>query len=332
MRRREFAGLGGTAAWPFKARAQQRLRRIGVLAGAEDAGAQARLDEFQQSLQRLGWTHGRNVQIDIRRTLGDAELSRKYAAELVALTPDVIFAAGGSHMGPLHQATRTVPIVFAIVPDPVGSGFVNSLARPGGNATGFLQFEYSLAGKWLELLKEIAPNVRRAAVIWDPALTTALGQFAVIQAVAPSLGVELSSVSVRNAPEIEGSVMAFVRSADGGLIATASALMTHHREQIITLAARNKLPAVYNNRVFVLDGGLISYGVDLADQFRRAAVYVDRILKGEKPADLPVQAPTKYELAINLKTAKQLGLTVPPTLLARADEVTNIRRRAFMRD
>jgi putative ABC transport system substrate-binding protein len=325
MKRRDFITLLGRAAagWPLAARAQQgeRMRRIGVLAGAEDAGAQARLDEFQQSLQRLGWTHGRNVQIDVRRTLGDAELSRKYAAELVALVPDVIFAAGGAHMGPLHQTTRTVPIVFAIVPDPVGSGFVNSLAKPGGNVTGFLQFEYSLAGKWLELLKEIAPNVRRAAVIWDPAITTALGQFAVIQAVAPSLGVELSSVNVRNAPEIEGNVRAFVRSGNGGLVATASALMTHHREQIIALAARNKLPAVYNNRVFVVDGGLISYGVDLADQFRRAAVYVDRILKGEKPADLPVQAPTKYILAINLKTANALGLSVPPALLARADEV-----------
>ena len=250
MRRREFLGvLGGAATtWPLAVSAQQseRVRRIGVLAGAEDAGAQARLDEFQQSL---------------------------------------------------------------------------SLAKPGGNVTGFLQFEYSLAGKWLELLKEIAPDVRRAAVIWDPAITTALGQFAVIQAVAPSLGVELSSVNVRNAPEIEGNVMAFVRSGNGGLVATASALMTHHREKIIALAARNKLPAVYNNRVFVVDGGLISYGVDLADQFRRAAVYVDRILKGEKPADLPVQAPTKYILAINLKTANTLGLNVPPALLARADEV-----------
>jgi len=297
------------------------MRRIGVLTGAENAEAEARLDEFQQSLQQLGWTHGRNVQIDIRRTLGDAELSRKYAAELVELGPDVIFAAGGANMGPLHQTTRTVPIVFAIVPDPVGSGFVTSLARPGGNATGFMQFEYSLAGKWLELLKQIAPDVTRAAVLWDSTLASAVGQFAVIQAVAPAVGLELSSVNVRNTSGIEDSITAFVRSGSGGVVVTASALMTRHRGQIIALAARNKLPAVYNNRIFVADGGLISYGVDLAEQFRRAAGYVDRILKGEKPADLPVHAPTKYELAINLKTAKALGLTVPPTLLARADEV-----------
>jgi putative ABC transport system substrate-binding protein len=223
-------------------------------------------------------------------------------------------------MGPLHQKTRTVPIVFAIVPDPVGSGFVSSLAKPGGNVTGFMQFEYSLAGKWLELLKEVAPGMTRAAVLWDPAITSAIGQFAVIQAVAPSLGVELSSVNVRNTPDIEG-VTALVNSSNGGVVVTASALATRRREQIIALAARNKLPAVYNNRIFVADGGLISYGVDLAEQFRRAASYVDRILKGAQPADLPVQAPTEYELAINLKTAKALGLTVPRTLLARAEEV-----------
>jgi putative ABC transport system substrate-binding protein len=297
------------------------VRRVGVLSGSEDAEAQARLEEFQQSLQQLGWTQGRNVQIDIRRTLGDPALSRKYAAELAALAPDVIFAAGGAHMGPLHQTTRTVPIVFAIVPDPVGSGFVNSLSKPGGNVTGFMQFEYSLAGKWIELLKQIAPNVTKAAVIWDPAVTTAIGQFAVIQAVAPSLGVELSSINVRNTAEMAGSVTAFVSSGNAGLVVTASALITHHRGQIIALAARHELPAVYNNRAFVVDGGLVSYGVDLADQFRRAAGYVDRILRGEKPGDLPVQAPTKYNLAINLKTAKTLGVDVPPTLLARADEV-----------
>ena len=272
-------------------------------------------------MQLFGWTHGHNVQIDIRRTLGDAELSRKYAGELVALGPDVIFAAGGANMGPLHEATRTVPIVFAIVPDPVGSGFVNSLAKPGGNATGFMQFEYSLAGKWLELLKQIAPDVTRAAVLWDPAIPTAIGQLAVIQAVAPALGIELSSVNVRNTAEIEANVTAFVRSGNGGVVVTASALTTRHRGQIIALAARNKLPAVYNNRIFVADGGLISYGVDLAEQFRLAAGYIDRILKGEKPADLPVQAPTKYELAINLKAAKAMGVSVPPTLLARAEEV-----------
>jgi putative ABC transport system substrate-binding protein len=323
MRRRDFITLAAVVVWPVLGRAQQseRVRRIGVLAGAEDADAQARLEEFQRSLQQLGWTHGHNVHIDIRRTLGDAELSRKYAAELVALGPDVIFAAGGANMGPLHQVTRTVPIVFAIVPDPVGSGFVNNLAKPGGNATGFLQFEYSLAGKWLELLKQISPDVTRAAVLWDPAIPTAIGQLAVIQATAPSLGVELSAVNVRNPSEIEGNVTAFVRSGNGSMVVTASALATRHRGQIIALAARDKLPAVYNNRVFVADGGLMSYGVDLSEQFRRAAGYVDRILKGEKPAELPVQAPTKYELVINLKTAKALGITVPPSLLARAHEV-----------
>jgi putative tryptophan/tyrosine transport system substrate-binding protein len=322
MRRREFIALAGAAAtWPLVAHAQaERVRRVGVLTGAEDAEAEARLDEFQRSLQQLGWTHGRNVQIDIRRTLGDAGLSLKYAEELVAPGPDVIFVAGGANMGPMHQKTRTVPIVFAIVPDPVGSGFVSSLAKPGGNVTGFMQFEYSLAGKWLEVLKEIAPDMTRAAVLWDPAIASAIGQFAVIQAVAPSLGVELSSVNVRNTSEIEG-VTALVHSSNGGVVVTASALATRRREQIIALAARNKLPAVYNNRVFVADGGLISYGVDLAEQFRRAAGYVDRILRGAKPADLPVQAPTKYQLAINLKTAKALGLTVPSTLIARADEV-----------
>jgi putative ABC transport system substrate-binding protein len=297
------------------------MRRVGVLAGAENAEAEIRLGEFQQTLRRLGWTHGRNVQLDIRRTMGDAELSRKYAAELVALGPDVIFAAGGANMAPLHQATRTVPIVFAIVPDPVGSGFVSSLAKPGGNTTGFMQFEYSLAGKWLELLKQIAPDVTRAAILWEPALASAFGQFAVIQAVAPSLGLELSSVSASNPSEIEDALTAFVRSGSGGVVVTASASMTRHRGQIIALAAKHKLPAVYNNRIFVADGGLISYGVDLAEQFRRAASYVDRILKGAKPSDLPVQAPTKYELTINLKIAKTLGLTVSPALLATADEV-----------
>ena len=240
---------------------------------------------------------------------------------MVALAPDVILAAGSSTVAPLLQATRTVPIVFAIVPDPVGAGFVDSLARPGGNATGFMQFEYGLSGKWLELLKEIAPGVTRAAVLRDPAITAGIGQFAVIQSVAPSVGVEVSPVNVRDAGEIERAITAFARAPNGGLIVTASALATVHRDLIITLAARHKLPAVYSNALFVAAGGLISYGPDFVDQYRRAAGYVDRILKGEKPADLPVQAPTKYELVINLKTAKALGLTVPPSLLARADEV-----------
>ena len=246
---------------------------------------------------------------------------RRHAAELAALAPDVILAHGASTVGPLLQATRTVPIVFPVVADPVGAGFVDSLARPGGNATGFMTFEYSLSGKWLELLKQIAPSVTRAAVLRDPAIASGIGQFGAIQAVAPSLGVEVSPVNVRDAAEIERAVAAFARSSNGGLIVTASASAIVHRDLIITLAARHKLPAVYFERFFVAAGGLISYGPDFVDQYRRAAGYVDRILKGEKPADLPVQAPTKYELVINLKTAKALGLDVPPTLLARADEV-----------
>jgi putative tryptophan/tyrosine transport system substrate-binding protein len=293
-----------------------------VLAGiADDAEGQARLAAFLQGLQQLGWTDGRNVRIDTRWAVGDADRGRKYAAELVALAPDVILAAGTAAVGPLLQATRTVPIVFVIVLDPVGAGFVDSLARPGGNATGFINFEYSIGAKWLELLKEIAPGVTRAAVLRDPAITAGIGQFGAIQSVAPSLGVEVSPVNVRDAGEIERAVAAFARSSNGGLIVTGSALAVVHRDLIITLAARHKLPAVYFLRTFVADGGLISYGPDYLDQFRRAASYVDRILKGEKPADLPVQAPNKYELVINLKTAKVLGLTVPPTLLTRADEV-----------
>ena len=261
------------------------------------------------------------MRIDTRWAAGNAADTRKYAAELVALAPDVILAAGAAVTGPLLQATRTVPVVFAIVPDPVGAGFVESLSRPGGNATGFMLFEYSLCGKWLELLKEIAPRVTRAAVLRDPAITAGIGQFAVIQSVVPSVGVDVSPVNMRDAAEIERDVAAFARSANGGLILTASALSAVHRDLIITLAARYKLPAVYFERYFVAGGGLISYGPKLLDQFRQAASYVDRILKGEKPADLPVQAPTKYELAINLKTAKALGLEVPATVLARADEV-----------
>jgi putative tryptophan/tyrosine transport system substrate-binding protein len=327
MRRRQFLGaLGGAAAtWPLAARAQQpeRLRRIGVLlpAAADDAFFQARVAAFHQGLALLGWTIGRNVRIDTRWAAGDAANIRKYATELIALAPDVILAAGTSTVGPLLQATRSVPIVFPNVVDAVGAGFVESLARPGGNATGFLSFEYSLSGKWLELLKEIAPRVTRAAVLRDAAVASGIGQFGAIQSVAPSFGVELSPVNVRDAAEIERAVAAFARSSNGGLIVTGSGLANVHRELIITLAARHKLPAVYNARDFVAVGGLISYGPDFIDQFRQAAGYVDRILKGEKPADLPVQAPTKYELVVNLKTAKTIGLTIPPSVLARADEV-----------
>jgi putative tryptophan/tyrosine transport system substrate-binding protein len=327
MKRRAFiALLGGAAvARPFTARAQRadRVRRIGVLQGrgADDPEARANNTVFLQALEKLGWIDGRNVQIDYRRPAGDADKTRKYAAELAALAPEVILCTGTAQLGPLLQATRTVPIVFVAVADPVGAGFVNSLARPGGNATGFIQFEYSLSGKWPELLKQIAPGVTRAAVLRDPAVSSGIGQFAVIQAVAPSLGVEVSAVNVSDAGEIERAITDFARSSNGGLILTASALSARHRELIIALAARHKLPAVYYRRGFVTSGGLISYGYNLDDQFQRAAGYIDRILKGEKPADLPVQAPTKYELVINLKTAKALGLTIPPSLLARADEV-----------
>jgi putative ABC transport system substrate-binding protein len=260
------------------------------------------------------------MRIDTRWTAGNPDDARKYAAELVALAPDVILAAGSTTVAPLLQTTRTVPIVFVIVPDPVGAGFVDSLAQ-GGNVTGFLQFEYSLSAKWLELLKQVAPDVTRAAVLRDAAITAGTGQFGVIQSTAASVGMEVSPVNMRDAAEIERGVTAFARAANGGLIVTASALAVSHRDQIISLAARHKLPAVYFQRFFVTNGGLVSYGPDLLDQFERAAGYVDRILKGEKPADLPVQAPAKYELLINLKTAKALGLTVPPSLLARADEV-----------
>jgi putative ABC transport system substrate-binding protein len=327
MRRREFIAMlgGAAAAWPLAARAQQgeRMRRIGVLQSlaADDPEGQARLTAFAQGLQQSGWTIGRNVQIDTRWAAGDAERFRRYAAELVALAPDVILAVGAAAVGPLQQATRTVPIVFVNTSDPVGAGFVESLARPGGNATGFLLYEYGTSGKWLELLKEIAPRVTRVAVLRDSALAAGIGQLGAIQAVAPSFGVELRPVDVRDAPETERAVAAFARASDGGLIVTGSTLALVHRDLIVTLAARHKLPAVYFQRVFVTSGGLISYAPDQIDQFRRAGGYVDRILKGAKPADLPVQAPTKLELAINLKTAKALGLDVPPTLLARADEV-----------
>jgi putative ABC transport system substrate-binding protein len=326
MRRRDVIALlgGSAAAWPLGARAQQpdRMRHIGVLSGlADDPEGQARVAAFRQELQRLGWTDGRNMRLDIRWGGGDAEFLRKLAAELVALAPDVLFSTGTASTGPLLQATRAVPIVFASVIDPVGAGFVESLARPGGNATGFLQFEYSLSGKWLELLREIAPGVKRAAVLRDHNLTAGIGQFAALQAVAPSGVVDFTTVNLLDHAEIERAVAAFTRYPDGGLIVTASALSIVHRDLIIMLAARHKLPAVYWDRLFVSSGGLVSYGADQIDHCRRAAGYVDRILKGEKPADLPVQAPTKYELAINMKTAKALGLNVPATVLARADEV-----------
>ena len=328
MKRRDFITLLGGAAlsWPLAARAQQgeRVRRIGILlpGAADDSEWQARVGAFQQALALLGWTIGRNARIDIRWATANAPEIRRHAAELVALAPDVILAYGASTVGPLLQTTRTVPIVFPVVADPVAAGFVDSLARPGGNATGFMIFEYSISGKWLELLKQIAPSMTRVAVLRDPATPAGMAQFGAIQSVAPSLGVELTPVNVRDATEIERALAAFARSPNGGLIpAPGGAGASRHRDLIVTLAARHKLPAVYFERFFVAAGGLISYGPNFVDQFRRSAGYVDRILKGEKPADLPVQAPTKYELVINLKTAKALALEVPPMLLARADEV-----------
>ena len=325
MRRREFITvLGGAAAWPMAARAQQgeRMRRVGVLSGSavDDQDNRGRLAAFQQRLQQLGWTDGHNVRIDYRFAGGNHEVYRKYAAELVALAPDVILAPGAS-LPHMLGATRTVPIVFAFSVDPVGSGAVESLSRPGGNATGFLLFDYDLSAKWLELLKEIGPHVTRAAILRDPAAPSGIGQFAVIQSVARSVGVEVSPLNLHDAAETERAVTAFARPSNGGLIVAASAAASVQRNLIIRLAARHRLPAVYFERLYVASGGLISYGADFVDQYRRAASYVDRILKGEKPADLPVQAPTKYELVINLKTAKALGLTVPDSLLARADEV-----------
>jgi putative ABC transport system substrate-binding protein len=326
MNRREFITLlGGAAAWPLAARAQQseRVRRVGVLMGpaASDPDAQTRVIAFVQGLAQLGWTVGHNVRIDTRWGAGNADDIRKYAVELVALAPDVILSTGGPAVAALQQATRAVPIVFVQVIDPVGGDLVDSLARPGRNATGFTSFEYGMAAKWLELLKQIAPGVTRAAVIRDPAASGGIGQFAAIQSAAPSLGVEVIPVNVRDPAEIERGVAAFARSGNGGLITTGSALAAVHRDLIVTLAARYRLPAVYSNRFFVAAGGLICYGPDFVDQNRKAAGYVDRILKGEKPADLPVQAPSKYELVINLKTARMLGLDVPPSLLATADEV-----------
>jgi putative ABC transport system substrate-binding protein len=327
MRRREFITfLGGAVAWPRAARAQQpeRMRRIGILlpAAADNAEYQARVGAFLQALALLGWTIGRNVRIDTRWSGGNSAEFRRHAAELVALAPDVILAEGAGQVGALLQATRTVPIVFPAISDPVGAGFVDSLARPGGNATGFMSYEFSMGGKWLELLKQIAPSVTRAAVLRNSDTTPAgSAQFGVIQAVAPSLRVEVNPLNVRDAGEIERGVAAFARAPNGGLIVPNDAATFLHRNLIVTLAARHKLPAVYSERSFVAGGGLISYGPDRVDQYRRAAGYVDRILKGEKPADLPVQAPTKFDLVLNLKTAKALGLDVPAAVLARADEV-----------
>jgi ABC-type uncharacterized transport system substrate-binding protein len=327
VNRRGFITLigGAAAAWPLTARAQQdeRVRRIGILlaAAADNPEFQARVGAFQQALGQLGWTIGRNLRIDTRWATSNADRIRAYATELVALAPDVILASGESTMPALRQATRTVPTVFVQVADPVGAGFVDSLARPGGNVTGFMVFEFSLSGKWLELLKQIAPGVTRVAVLRDPAIGSGTSQFAAIQAVAPSLGMDVNPVNVDDASEIERAVAAFARSGNGGLIVTAGALTLVHRGLISALAARHRLPSVYPYRYFVAAGGLISYGPDVIDPYRRAAGYVDRILKGDKPADLPVQAPTKYELVINLKTAKALGLEIPATVLARADDV-----------
>jgi ABC-type uncharacterized transport system substrate-binding protein len=327
MRRRAFIKLIGGAAttWPLAARAQQRerMRRIGVLLNitADDPEAQTRLAAFAQGLQSLGWIVGQNVRVDYRWGSGSVDAVHKFADQLVALAPDVILAQSTAAVAPLLQSTRTVPIVFTVVADPVGAGYVQSLAHPGGNATGFTGFEYAFAGKWLELLKEIAPPVTRVAVLREAGSVTGPGQFGAIQAVASTLGVELRPVDTRDIDEIERDITAFARNSNGGMIVTGSPAATVHRKEIVALAARHRLPAVYWTRYFAIDGGLISYGPDLVDQFRRASGYVDRILKGEKPADLPVQAPTKYELAINLKTAKALGLAVPASLSARADEV-----------
>jgi putative tryptophan/tyrosine transport system substrate-binding protein len=326
MRRRDLIKLVGsvTVAWPLGAHAQQSERRIGVLmsTAADEPEGQARLAAFRDSLQQLGWTDGRNVRIDTRWPASEPDNYRKYAAELVALRPDVILASASASVAALQQASRSVAIVFTNVIDPVGAGFVLSLSRPGGNTTGFSSFEYSLSGKWLELLKQIAPNVTRAAVLRDPSLAAGIGQFAAIQALAPpSFGVELTPIDVRDAGEIKRAITAFARERNGGLIVTASSASRTHRELIISLAMQYRLPNVFGFRHYPVNGGLASYGPDAIDEHKRAAVYVDRILKGEKPADLPVQAPTKYELVINLKTATALGLTVPPALLARADEI-----------
>ena len=328
MKRRDFITLlgGAAAAWPLAVQAQQarRMRQIGVLStvAADDPEVQVRMAAFHQGLQEAGWVVGRNLLIEYRwSSAGDAEQARKYAAELIALAPEVILAVATAAVEPLQHATRTTPIVFVQVSDPVGAGFVESLARPGGNATGFTPFEFGISAKWLELLKEIAPRVTRVAVLRDPSLVTGIGQFAAMQSVAPSLGVELSPIGVSSASEIERAVSVVGQKPNGGLIVLPGSLTLRHRKSIIQLAAQHRLPAVYPYRYHVADGGLMAYGPDTIEQYRRAGGYIDRILKGEKPADLPVQAPTKYELVINLKTAKALELDVPPALLARADEV-----------
>jgi putative ABC transport system substrate-binding protein len=325
MRRREFITFVGSAVvvWPLAAHAQQaeQMRRVAILMNVDSTEQRENHAVFVQVLQQLGWIDGHTVRIDTHWANGQASEIRKHAAEIVALAPDLIVATGNAGMGPLLQATRTIPIVFANVADPVGAGIVETMARPGGNATGFVQFEYSLSGKWLELLKQIAPSVTRVAVLRDPDIPSGIGQFAIIQSVAPPLGVEVSSISIRDADQIEQAVTAFARSPNGGLIITPSALAVAHRETIVSLAAKYRLPAVYYRRWFVDKGGLISYGYDALQQYRNAAGYVDRILKGAKPADLPVQVPTKYDMVVNLKTAKALGLAMPPTLLTSADEV-----------
>ena len=325
IRRREFiTALGGAAAWPLAARAQQpgRMRRVGVLSNVaeNDPQRQAELAAFRQGLAELGWIEGRNLRLDIRWTAGNADMTRRYATELVVLAPDVIVTETSYGVAALQQVTRTVPIVFSGVIDPVGAGLVDSMARPGGNATGFTAFEYAIGGKWLDLLKETAPNMTRVLVLRDATIAAGIGQFAAIQATAP-IGIELSAVGVHDAGAIEPAVAAFARSPNGGLVVTASPFAGNHPDAVTALAERYKLPAIYPFRLFISTGGLISYGPDLVNQFRPAAGYVDRILRGEKPADLPVQAPTKYETVINLKTAKALGLTVPQILLAIADEV-----------
>jgi putative tryptophan/tyrosine transport system substrate-binding protein len=323
MRRREFVTLlGGAVIWPIVARAQQQpMRRIGILTGLDEAESKARIDPLLQELQRLGWVDGRNVRIDTRVAGANTDAMRKYATELASSTPDVIVAFGTSSTDYLRQATRSVPIVFTIVTDPLGAGFVNNLARPGGNATGFMLFEYSLSGKWLELLKQIAPDMKRVGVIRDPIIGAGIGQFAVIQAMAPSLGLDVTAVNVRDRGELEQGINAFAHYPNGGLVVTAGPLSAVNRDLIITLAGTHKLPAIYFERFFATAGGLISYGPNFDDQIRQAAHYVDRIFKGEKPGDLPVQAPTKYQLVINLKSAKASDLTVPRSLLERADEV-----------
>jgi putative ABC transport system substrate-binding protein len=326
VRRRDFATLLGGAAvtWPLAARAQQgdRVRRIGVLVStSEDEEARVELAAFMQALQHLGWTVGRNVQIDYRWGAGDPDRYRRYAAELIALGPDVVLARGGTTVGVLQQATHTVPVVFVVATDPVGRGLVASLARPGGNITGFATAEFGLSVKWLELLKQLAPHVTRAAILRDPTTGAGLGQFGAMQGAAPIVGVELSAIDLRDAGEIERAIAVFARGSDGGLIVVPNALAIVHRKLIIMLAARHRLPAVYPFRSFAISGGLVTYGPDEVHQYRLAAGYVDRILKGERPADLPVQTPTKLELVVNLKSAKALGLEIPPTLLARADEV-----------